>query len=113
MERTPPLASALRSLQGVGELFVQIDRALQRFFPVTEVQALVLRAGVRARIPDADGKRGHAGELVGGRLDERDRSAAADRHRVFSVTLLQRAEARLECLVRGVGVPPPNRLLRL
>src|SRR5713226_4142711 len=42
------------SLQGVGELFVQIDRALHRFFPVSEVQALVLRVGVGVRILDAD-----------------------------------------------------------
>src|SRR6476646_5061153 len=78
-----------------GELFVEIDGALDRLAEVAEVQRLVLRVRVGVRILDAYEQRRHAAELARERLDERDRSAAAHGDAVGAVTLLQRAKRRL------------------
>src|SRR5262249_13412843 len=88
------------------ELFVEVDRALDRLLPVEEVKALVLRVRVGVRILDADEERGHAAELARERLDERDRAAAAHRDPFDAVALLERTERRLERGMRRIGVPP-------
>src|SRR6476469_6016577 len=72
------------------ELFVEIDRALDRLAEVGDVQRLVLRVRVGVRILDADEQSRHAAELARERLDERDRSAAPHGDAVGAVALLER-----------------------
>src|SRR6476646_5946168 len=102
---------SLLLLEDGGELFVEIDGALDRLGPVAEVQALVLRVRVGVRILDADEQRRHAAQLARERLDERNRSAAAHGERARAVALLEHAEGRLEGRMRRVGVPPAGRAL--
>src|SRR5258706_797913 len=90
-----------------------MDGAFDGFFPVAEVQALVFGVGVGVGVFDADEERGDAAELLGERLDERNRAAATDGDGALAVSFLERAKRRLKSGMGRVGVPPPRTAIGL